>query len=257
MTALANVVHMMSQVSEGIKSGEEWLVFKPDYHTTMLGTIGDLDRFAAELYLDATLYSACHCKRLLSRCREESDGKILLDRNNAERLVSALDALRTNFLAQMNSRLVVVIDTRHASYLHSDDQPFGKDVEDAFPKAAGDISEAGKCMALGRPTACVFHLMRAMESAVEGLGLALGKSVSGKVWGVMLSDITDAIKDMPRGDVKNTWSSVSTHLYHVKQAWRNDTMHPKTTYTEDEAEAVFQAVKSFMIELAPMVSNLP
>ena len=96
--------------------------------------------------------------------------------------------------------------------------------------------------------------MRAMELAVEALGNALGKDVNGKVWGVMLADISKAIEAMPKGKARDTWSGVHSHLYHVKQAWRNDTMHPKTTYTETEAAAVFGAVKSFMVELVPMLA---
>jgi hypothetical protein len=254
MTAIANVVHLMSQVSEGVSSNNETLVFTVDYYDKMLQNIEEVERVSGELNLDATLHSISYCKTVLSRCFAGSENQICLKRNNAERLVNALDAIRNNFLAQMSSRLVVVIDSRHASYLNSEVQLFGSEVEDAFPQAVEEISEAGKCLALERPTACVFHLMRAMEIAVEGLCHALGKKVDSKVWGNMLADISNAIKEMPDKKSKDIWSSVCTHLYHVKQTWRNATMHPKTTYTNDEAEAVFQAVKSFMNELAPMVS---
>jgi hypothetical protein len=39
---------------------------------------------------------------------------------------------------------------------------------------AEDISEAAQCLALNRPTACVFHLMRVMETGVQILGNRLG-----------------------------------------------------------------------------------
>ncbi len=55
--------------------------------------------------------------------------------------------------------------TAKAQRLYSDDKPlFGDDVFAKFPDATKDISEAGKCLALGRNTATVFHLMRAMET---------------------------------------------------------------------------------------------
>ena len=38
---------------------------------------------------------------------------------------------------------------------------FGEKVEKAFQEASEDIAEAGKCLALGRSTAAVFHIMRA------------------------------------------------------------------------------------------------
>ena len=39
----------------------------------------------------------------------------------------------------------------------------------------------------------------------------------------------------------------------MKLAWRNEVMHPKQTYTEEEALEVFAASKAFMRELASVV----
>ena len=132
---------------------------------------------------------------------------------------------------------------------------FGKEVEDRFSKASEDISEAGKCVALERPTASVFHLMRAMELAVQALYAAIGLTGSPeREWGKLLSDIHGKIEQMDKGSNRDEWSAAHTHLYHVKQAWRNDVMHPKQTYTPDEAKAVYDAVRSFMQHLAKLVS---
>jgi hypothetical protein len=40
---------------------------------------------------------------------------------------------------------------------------FGETVSQKFKDASGDIESAGNCLALGQGTACVFHLMRAMD----------------------------------------------------------------------------------------------
>ena len=181
---------------------------------------------------------------------------MLLAKNNTERLAHCLDSVRINFLVQMNSKLVLVYGSRFANFIKSDDPPYGREVDDAFPKASGEISEAAKCLAFQRPTACVFHLMRAMELAVQKLAECLRIDNIEKEWGKLLSEIAKVIEQMPKGQGRDAWSGVLTHLYHVKQAWRNDTMHPKTTYTEAEAETVFAAVKSFMVELVPMVSEI-
>jgi hypothetical protein len=97
--------------------------------------------------------------------------------------------------------------------------------------------------------------MRAMELAVQRLAGHLGVKMVEKVWGNLLADISKAIEAMPKGAARDAWSASHSHLYHVKQAWRNDTMHPKTTYTEAQAETVFEAVKSFMVHLAPLVAE--
>ena len=46
---------------------------------------------------------------------------------------------------------------------------FGDLPYEKIPAARADIREAGTCYALERPTACVFHLMRAMEVVVRRL----------------------------------------------------------------------------------------
>jgi hypothetical protein len=50
---------------------------------------------------------------------------------------------------------------------------FGKEVNDRFPMAIDDIEEAGKCLALGRATACVLHAMRIIEVGLRALAKAL------------------------------------------------------------------------------------
>jgi hypothetical protein len=257
LPAIANVVLFMKQVTEAMERSNPSnpIIIRKNDFTKMMNTIEDIEQVALNLNLDATLHSLNYGKELLDRCYEHENETLLLSYPDAERFERCLDSIRINFLIQMNSKLVLVFDSGHVDYLRTNEPPFGRKVDDAFPKASGEISEAAKCLAFLRPTATVFHLMRAMELAVERLGEALGKNVTGKVWGIMLADISNAIESMPKGKSRDTWSSVHTHLYHVKQAWRNDTMHPKTTYTETEAEAVFQAVKSFMTALAPMVAD--
>ena len=51
---------------------------------------------------------------------------------------------------------------------------FGPDVFNNFSSANDDIDEAGKCLALGRGTACVMHLMRVLEVGLAALASALG-----------------------------------------------------------------------------------
>jgi len=153
----------------------------------------------------------------------------------------------------LEERAFVSIPAELTRLYRQDDPPFGRPVSDAFPHSIEDISEAAKCLALGRSTATVFHLMRAMEGAVQRLAAKLGVKNVDKEWGKLISDIAQAIEAMPKGSDRNRWSETKTHLYHVKQAWRNDTMHPKQTYTFEEARAIFEAVKVFMNGLAALV----
>jgi hypothetical protein len=116
-----------------------------------------------------------------------------------------------------------------------------------------DLDEACNCLALARATACVFHLMRAMEEAVKILGTKLGVTNVEKEWGKILSDIGAKIEAMPKGQSRDEWSACHVNLYHVKQAWRNSTMHPKETYTTEQAKEVLDAVFAFLKQLATLV----
>jgi hypothetical protein len=137
---------------------------------------------------------------------------------------------------------------------------FGTKVSGRFPNLQSDIIEAGNCLALGRGTACVFHLMRVMESAVQEFGRVLGiLAVDTKNWQNILDEVNKAIKALPsRNSITPALSEAAANLYSVKLAWRNEVMHPKATYTLDEAKDVFRQVKLFMgnlVEVLPPASS--
>lgn len=132
---------------------------------------------------------------------------------------------------------------------------FGKEVEDKLSLVIEDISEAGKCIGLGRSTAAVFHLMRVMETGVQKLGDKLGVLFTDeKVWQIILDQVNAAIKKLDqKANETKKYAAISAYLYNVKLAWRNEAMHPKATYTPEEAEAIFLAVRAYMKELASVL----
>ena len=158
---------------------------------------------------------------------------------------------------ELEGRLLLVISPQHAPLFEQPNPLFGAEVEAAFPEASEDISEAGKCLALGRGTAAVFHLGRAMETAARIVAAKLEATVTdehgrGLGWGVIAENMKPKIDALPRGsDEQIKWYRVQAYLQVVNRAWRVPTAHPKHTYTPEEAKAVFDAAKSFMRELAP------
>jgi HEPN domain-containing protein len=130
---------------------------------------------------------------------------------------------------------------------------FGDGVDSKFPSTKEDIENAGKCIGVGQDTAAVFHIMRAMEAAVAELSRKLSITNTEREWGKLLSDIHKKIEQMPRGSERNAWSECHANLYHVKQAWRNQTMHPKATYTQEQAKEIFQTTRVFMSQLATLI----
>lgn len=164
-------------------------------------------------------------------------------------------------LARLSSVLHSEIESRTFFYvppdraLYYDDQELlGKGVIEKFPVIQFDVVEAGNCYAVGRGTACVFHLMRIMEVGVQRLGTKLGVClVDQKNWQNILDEINKAIKTLPKASTTVEMCQASANLYSVKLAWRNEVMHPNDTYTLEEAENLLRQVKLFMSHLATIV----
>lgn len=144
-------------------------------------------------------------------------------------------------------------------YEHAD--VFGAEVAKKFPNAAPDIDEAGKCLALGRHTACVFHLMRTLEIGVQSLSQKLGvQNVHNKPWGNLTTEMDAALKTKysknPTHSEKaeqEQLAGILSHFNAVRIAWRNTTMHPKSIYTAEETKEIFDHTKAFLRSLAIVV----
>jgi hypothetical protein len=108
---------------------------------------------------------------------------------------------------------------------------------------------------VNRPTASVFHLMRIMEIGVRRFGDVLGVQLpDDKNWQNILDEINKAIKALDqKAPLTKKYAGASAHLYNVKLASRNEVMHPKQTYTPDEARRVFDATDAFIRDLANLI----
>jgi len=137
---------------------------------------------------------------------------------------------------------------------------FGDDVANAFTSTSVDIEEAGRCFALERYTACVFHLMHVMEIGLRVLGATLKDSRldprENPSWERILKKCREEL-EKKRENRAAEWaaddaffSQATATLMAVKNAWRNPTMHVEINYTENQSEDVFNAVKAFMRSLA-------
>lgn len=171
--------------------------------------------------------------------------------SDASEAIVALDKI---IVLQLRENLFMFIPPDRAAF-YAEPQLFGEAVNKRFPICQYDIEESGNCYAAGRGTACAFHLMRVMEAAVQEFGTALGIALTNeKDWQNILDEINKAIKALPGKDARTiALSQAAGHLYNVKVAWRNPTMHPKITYTLEEAADLISAVKAFVNELLQVV----
>ena len=162
---------------------------------------------------------------------------------------------KRTFQIELDTKLFFYIPDHRASFYK--DNQLDEDTKKKFPITVNDdMEKSGNCFATENYTACVFHLMRVMESGVQKLGDKFSLSLtSEKEWDTILRNIrTEINTQYPKSHSENIkWKILLSKLETVKDAWRNPTMHPKATYDESEARDIIVSVKIFMNELAKVL----
>jgi hypothetical protein len=172
----------------------------------------------------------------------------------------SIDFLTKVLVQELGEIKILVIETDRRRYFEPRTPLFGVEFQGRFISGAYELDEAAKCLALGRPTASVFHLMRMMEIGVRAVArcLAIPDPIhpADRNWGAVLKKVregidakwpTAAARSSGDGDL---FDALYASLDAVKNPWRNATMHPANKYTDDEAEHIFMAVRGFMAKLA-------
>ena len=206
-------------------------------------TLGEIQSEASRLQLRAVIAQLNRINKTIDEPPKQSV------------LRSIIIDLHQRMCDELNDHFFLSIPAAGVAYYRPAEPLFGAAVEAKFPEMSEDISEAGKCLALNRATASVFHLMRIMEIAVQRFGDKIGVALAtDKNWQNILEEINKAIKALDQKSLKTkAYAEASAHLYNVKVCWRNAVMHPKQTYTPAEAEVLFAAVKSFIRDLAELL----
>lgn len=155
--------------------------------------------------------------------------------------------------------LCLKLEDGHGEYLDKK-HPYGEVVSNAFPDFSEDIEEAHSSFALERYTACVFHIGRVMELAVAMLAMKLKCTKCKQEWQPWLNAINERISKMPfrkpkQKEKRSHYSEASAYLFNFKEAWRNKTMHPKKTYTKNEARIILDNAGEFLKVMSERIFN--
>jgi hypothetical protein len=152
-------------------------------------------------------------------------------------LVAALEPMLRQELATLHC---IVLPAANARPFQLNEPPFGARVAAAFPSASHDIAEAAMCLALRRPTACMFHCVRVIESAIAAFARCIkvdGRLAQGeRSWDAILRTLHCD------GDTVPAFSQLEA----VRRCWRGPTLTPEQKYTEQEAEDIFASVATLM-----------
>jgi hypothetical protein len=170
-----------------------------------------------------------------------------------------ISILRRRFDDETSDTLLIFLnDAKFKYYGWCDVFVFKTAVTTKYPMVTFDIDEAGKCFALGRHDACVFHVMRILQLGINSLAKSLGIAFEYANWDRVLNDIEAAIKRIERGDTKTPdwrhdqtfYSEAALQFRHFKDAWRNHAIHARVNYNQEKAEQILRHVAEFMEHLA-------
>ena len=169
-----------------------------------------------------------------------------------------LSVLHGRIKDEMEEKSFMYLPPERASR-YDQQEPFGAEVHKNFPSVLFDSKEAGNCFASARFTACVFHLMRVLEvGLIAFAGLFPSVPTNKENWQPIIEKIESEIREMPKAAVKapdwkekqEKYSQIANNFMFFKDAWRNYTAHARGKYTEDESDAIYRNVRSFMQGLA-------
>lgn len=279
-----SLLEIMTQFSLGAVIGDMQLLlmsvylYMTDKDEAAKLSDGDLDRLASMLGRTSVVLKCAGLEKSskdLDATIEWIGGfsKILTKQAIGVKLMTVCDG----FQKEANSKKFISLESDLSGYL--DGHPFGIDVVLAFPSAAEDIRQASNCLAFECNTACVFHLMRAVEWGMRSLCTDLGirktrrTKKSGKVlyspieyseWEKILDQlrvtVDTKLSRLKRGKEKQAlqefYHPALQELRAFRDAWRNHVMHTRAEYSREDALAVFGHVKRFMIKLASRINEV-
>jgi hypothetical protein len=171
------------------------------------------------------------------------------------------ETLYSTMRAELSSMLFKAVPKERARYSNAEWLK-NSVIESRFPTSFRELDRAGACYALGQPTASVFHSMRALEPGVSALAKSFGVSSTYDNWQNVIEQIESAVrsigqraKSQQKIDDEKFFGSATSHIYFVKNAWRNHVMHARDSYSDDEAVKILSHTLEFIESLCPRLQE--
>jgi hypothetical protein len=180
------------------------------------------------------------------------------DRQLAE-LIGGLEYLLKTVRGEVDARPMFIMPPGAVDLLEQRAPAFGPEVQDAFPSSENDVAEAARCLAMQRYTACVTHLMRALEVPLDALARSCGVEAKSN-WNKLLNDIEAKIRERrsDRNAVAEQWmAEAATQFRFIKNAWRNHAMHARGSYDEAQARDIYGSGRGFLQQRAAHLNEEP
>ena len=266
LTLLFDLIRIHDSLCKKRKSEGETKPPNDEFQKEVAKTFGRAAEFCKKVG-----FTSAEAKIALTHVRLQ--GKTLMDYSALE---SELENAKEMLFHDHWNHSFVAVPPKYRNIVDKDDL-FGLEVNAAFKSAVPDIKEAGNCLAVGCPTASVFHLMRAVEWGLRGLAAHLGKNSvrthrSGKVnykplpysdWEHILNQlgplVDKRIEKMRPGPKKQAaqefYYPALQDIRAIRDAWRNHVMHSRAEYSPQDAEAIRGHVERLLRTLATRIKE--
>ena len=178
-----------------------------------------------------------------------------------DRLQHHVEAIYNTLRAELGSMLFKAIPRERGLYC---DPKWLQDIKlpDQFPTSLKELQRAGNCYSIGESTACVFHSMRALEPGLNSLAKRFDVSYAHENWQIVIQSIEAEIRKMgnqPKSPEKiedeKFFGGAASHLYFVKNAWRNHVAHTRENYNDTEALKIMRHTVQFIESLCPRLKE--
>jgi hypothetical protein len=218
--------------------------------------LGKLRNYKTALEAVGARIATHHATRVIasleSASPRASDGQPLITGRPFADLLVSLDYLTDHIAVEMEATKVVILDAAHSRFL-IEGGALGEAVQGSFPDCVEDFEEAGKCLAFGLSTACVFHLMRAAEGAAAIVVKSFGGDThkddgEPHTFGGFFKQVGDKVDAMPKGPEKDAWNKLKGFMSSLNRGDRTKVAHPGRFYSEAQAERLLSQTRSFMEE---------
>ena len=143
----------------------------------------------------------------------------------------------------------------------------------AFKSSKNEIAAGIDCYALGHNTACIFHMARVGEMGLRAIAQERGvKGLKGKkgvlipiewgTWGQVFGAIEPTIREIrqkPNGPAKDKalkfYETILSDLHAIQVLYRDQTMHLRETYDDNQAQSAMFRVRELMTTLASKITE--
>lgn len=206
--------------------------------------------------------ATCKAFRTLAQLVEDNSIEGRTPLYGRDQIPTFITIARQSLMAELEAHVFLAVDTSAAHY-HSDPRRDWEEVIGRWPVTISDIEEAGKCYALRRYAACVFHCMQIVEHGLLALGEFMRVVDPKSGFTAVTNELDRVLKKKwdERSDFERQhyafFEQVNGAVAPMKTAWRNKIDHAQgalrvmtADFSPQVAMEIYIATRGFMRRLA-------